>query len=178
MIPGLEPIPLRDLQALGAIKHWMIEGSLEDLTSLTPVRGNLQAEHLGNILALKGRFQTIVTLCCDRCLGQFNHQLIADVEEIIWLGELDNEAALTAAGLNSDVRQGLVECLDPRGSFDPERWVYEQLSLELPVVNRCGSDCPGMPPGRGPGSDQERLHGAEPLDPRWQALRELSREER
>ena len=177
MIPGLEPIPLRDLQALGAIKHWMIEGSLEDLTSLTPVRGNLQAEHLGNFLALNGRFQTIVTLCCDRCLGQFNHQLIADVEEIIWLGELDNEAALTAAGLNSDVRQGLVECLDPRGSFDPERWVYEQLSLELPVVNRCGSDCPGMPPGRGPGSDQERLHGAEPLDPRWQALRELSREE-
>lgn len=177
MIPGLEPVPLRDLQALGASKRWSIEGNLDELPSLTPVRGNLQAEHLGNILALKGRFQTIVTLCCARCLGQFNHQLIADVEEIIWLGELDKEAEMIAAGLNSDARQGLVECLDPRGSFDPERWVFEQLSLQLPVVNRC-SDCPGMPPGRGPGSDLERLPAAEPLDPRWQALRELRGEER
>ena len=37
MIEGLEPIPLRDLQALGAPKVWSVDGKLEDLESLTPV---------------------------------------------------------------------------------------------------------------------------------------------
>ena len=176
MIPGLEPVSLRDLQALGACKRWPIEGSLDDLPSLTPVRGELQAEHFGNLLALQGRFETIVTLCCDRCLGQYNHRLQADVEELIWLGDAENETAMAEAGLGVDGAQGLVECLDPRGSFEPERWVFEQLNLQLPVVNRCGLDCPGMPPERPRSQAAEHKDdslNAEPSDPRWAALRKL-----
>ena len=39
--------------------------------------------------------------------------------------------------------EGLVEYLDPRGDFDPQQWVFEQLNLQLPVVNHCGDLCPG-----------------------------------
>ncbi|MEB3159253.1 MAG: DUF177 domain-containing protein, partial [Synechococcus sp.] len=87
MIPGLEPVPLRDLQALGAPKVWEVEGMLSELASLTPVRGELQAEHRGNVLEVRGQLQTIVSLCCDRCLGQFNQALKVSTEELIWLGD-------------------------------------------------------------------------------------------
>jgi len=174
MIPGLEPIPLRDLQALGTVKTWTVEGSLEELPSLTPVRGSLQAEHRGNVLEVKGAFQTIVTLCCDRCLGQFNQLLSADVEELIWLGDTHNDEARIAAGLESDGVEGLVESLDPRGSFEPERWVFEQLSLQLTVVNRCGPDCPGPPGSTAPTSEVAEDSGRKPIDPRWQALQQLT----
>ena len=51
-----------------------------------------------------------------------------------------------------------------RSSFDPERWLFEQLSLQLPLVNRCGADCPG--PAR---------WSSDPAagDPRWAALARL-----
>jgi uncharacterized protein len=60
-----------------------------------------------------------------------------------------------------------VECLDPAGRFDPEQWLFEQLSLQLPLVNRCGPDCPGPPLPQGEASDEP---GG---DPRWAALRSL-----
>ena len=60
----------------------------------------------------------------------------------------------------------LTESLDPTGSFDPEHWVFEQLSLQLPLVNRCGSDCPGPELLGAPAQD-------EVIDPRWAALKKL-----
>jgi len=62
MIPGLEPIPLRELHALGSVRDWEFEGQLDELPSLTPVRGSIQAEHRGNILEVSGSAQTIVCL--------------------------------------------------------------------------------------------------------------------
>ncbi len=170
MIPGLEPVPLRELQALGSVRDWEFEGQLDELPSLTPVRGNLQAEHRGNILEVSGSAQTIVCLCCDRCLKQFNRKLSTQVNELIWLGDPEAAEAMAEQGLDASSVDGLVESLDPRGSFEPERWVFEQLSLQIPAVNFCGDDCSGMPQA----ANQEppaSLSAA--ADPRWQALLNL-----
>lgn len=43
MIEGLEPVPLQELRVLGAPSYWTVEGHLDQLTSLTPVRGQLKA---------------------------------------------------------------------------------------------------------------------------------------
>ena len=170
MIPGLEPVPLRELQALGSIREWEFEGQLEELTSLTPVRGTIRAEHRGNILEVSGSAQTIVCLCCDRCLNQFNRKLSMGTTELIWLGDSEAAAEMTEEGLDASSVDGLVECLDPRGSFQPERWVFEQLSLQLPAVNFCGDGCPGMPQL----VNQELSASVTPsADPRWQALLSL-----
>ena len=75
MIEALEPVPLQELRALGTAKVWEVEGELDELPSLTPVRGHVSAEHRGNVLAVTGQLKTIVTLCCDRCLNQFNQKL-------------------------------------------------------------------------------------------------------
>ena len=104
--------------------------------------------------------ETILTLCCARCLQQFNHALNADVRELIaFQGGPDPEDDWAALPGND-----LDDRLDPRGRFDPERWLFEQLSLRLPLVNRCGEDCPGP----------ARWSTAPPaVDPRWAALQGL-----
>jgi uncharacterized protein len=58
----------------------------------------------------------------------------------------------------------LSESLDPNGCFDPAHWTYELLSLQLPTVNRCGSDCPG------PATWSSDAQGG---DPRWAKLNQL-----
>ncbi|QNI59455.1 hypothetical protein SynBIOSU31_02592 [Synechococcus sp. BIOS-U3-1] len=170
MIPGLEPVPLRELQALGTFRVWSVAGQLDEMPSLTPVRGTLRAEHRGNLLEVEGSVQTIVCLRCDRCLGHFNQQLSAISKELIWLGQEPSDDHLAEAGLDLASPDGLMECLDPRGDFEPERWVFEQLSLQMSVVNRCGKHCPGMPQKP---SDASPTREETTPDPRWQALKDL-----
>ena len=100
----LQPVPLQELQLLEQGKHWSIAQRLSELDSLTPVRGHLHAVHRGNVLELDGEANTIVTLCCDRCLQQFNHPLSFQTREVLWLGEqareqgMDLESVLEAGG--------------------------------------------------------------------------------
>ncbi len=169
----LQPVPLQELRLLADGRSWTVDQPLSELETLTPVRGSLRAVHRGNILEVAGEASTIVTLRCDRCLQHFNHPLSFRHQEVVWLGD-----QARAAGIDAEVvleggaevleldPDGLCESLDPSGDFDPEHWLFEQLSLQLPLVNRCGSDCPGP-----------ELLGAptpnEPTDPRWAALKKL-----
>ena len=168
MIDGLEPVALQELRALGAPRRWAVEGHLDQLPSLTPVRGDISAEHRGNVLAVEGELSTIVTLCCDRCLGQFNHQLSCNSSELIWLGQSPPSEQDLQESEDIAAMEGLVECLDPRGSFEPAQWVFEQLNLQLPVVNHCGDHCPGPPL-----QAQTKPVETDAVDPRWAALRRL-----
>ena len=174
MIEALEPVPLQELRALGTAKVWEVEGELDELPSLTPVRGHVSAEHRGNVLAVEGRLNTIVTLCCDRCLNQFNQKLSCTPSELIWLG--DEQPTADELELSGEVAEmeGLVDVLDPRGQFDPQHWAFEQLNLLLPVVNHCGDHCPG-PPGlqQQPVIPDSKTQG---VDPRWQALQQLQQQ--
>ena len=173
MIDGLEPVALQELRALDAPRTWSVEGRLDALQSLTPVRGHLSAEHQGNVLAVKGALNTIVTLTCDRCLGQFNQQLSCHPQELIRLGASPPSEEQVQESADIAAMDGLVECLDPRGVFDPEQWVFEQLNLLLPVVNHCGDHC------QGPALDHhnpDRVSEESSLDPRWQALLQLKGE--
>ena len=149
----LRPLPLQELQHLDGGRHWQIGQPIAGLATLTPVRGELQATHRGNVLEVRGRAEAIVTLCCDRCLQHFNMTLSAASTELVLIGAAE-----------SDDGQ-LVERLDPRGSFDPEHWIFEQLSLQMPIVNHCGSHCPG------PATWSSASSG---IDPRWQALQNLT----
>ena len=158
--PGddLQPVPLQELRLLDAGRRWSVNQEIGGLETLTPVRGSIQVRHHGGVLEVRGEAETIVTLCCARCLQHFNHPLSASAQELV---EIDASLAAESMGLAS------AECddrLDPVGLFDPQRWIFEQLSLQLPLVNRCGSDCPG--PDRWTSDAPEG-------DPRWAALRHL-----
>ena len=162
MIPRLQPLPLQELRLLSDGRTWLVDQSIAGLASLTPVRGQMRAIHHGTVLEVEGAAETIITLCCDRCLQTYNHALAAKARELLEIGVAgpQEEEVVFAA-------EDPVECLDPGGSFDPERWLFEQLTLQLPLVNRCGADCPGPPLSRGDAS------GDGDADPRWAALRSL-----
>jgi uncharacterized protein len=166
----LRPVAIQELSGLAAGRRWELDQHLPQLESLTPVRGHVQAIHHGTVLEVEGKATTIVTLCCDRCLQHFNHPLSAQSHELLWLGEQARQQGLesslieggeTVLDLDPDA---LSESLDPHGVFDPAHWIFEQLSLQLPAVNRCGPSCPG-PASWGTGD------GA--IDPRWAALQAL-----
>lgn len=171
---NLRPVPIRELQALEQGREWTLDHQLPDLPSLTPVRGVVRAVHRGNLLEVEGQARTILTLCCDRCLQHFNHALEVEARELIWLGETPDQQGLDTAlveeaqealALDADT---LTESLDPRDDFDPAHWIFEQLSLQLPLVNRCGEECPGPAAWSSASSD---------TDPRWAALARLRSEQ-
>jgi uncharacterized protein len=166
---------LQELRLQSEGSRWLVDQPISDLDSLTPVRGELLAIHHGSVLEVQGRAETIITLCCDRCLQPFNHALHLEVRELLDLGAgeggaTDGDAVAAREATGQDART-LVPCgedLDDRlladGVFDPERWLFEQLHLLLPVVNHCGGSCPGP----------ARWSLDAPLDdPRWAALRTL-----
>ena len=170
---ALRPVAIQELSGLAEGRRWELDQPLVDLASLTPVRGHVQAIHRGKVLEVEGEAVTIVTLRCDRCLQHFNHPLGFRTHELLWLGEQARRQGLetsliergeTVLDLDPD---GLSESLDPQGSFDPEHWTFEQLSLRLPLVNRCGPDCPG-PASWGSAETT--------IDPRWAALQALQQE--
>jgi uncharacterized protein len=171
---------LQELRLQPQGRHWLVDQAIGGLDSLTPCRGELLAIHHGSVLEVQGRADTIVTLCCDRCLQPFNHALKLEVRELLDLGSgdsagrggagRDDDAASARQAAGQDART-LVPCgedIDDRlladGVFDPERWLFEQLHLLLPVANHCGSSCPG--PARW-------SLEAQVDDPRWAALRTL-----
>jgi uncharacterized protein len=158
----LQPLPLQELRLLSEGRTWPVDQSIAGLASLTPVRGRVRALHHGTVLEVEGSAETIITLCCDRCLQTYNQALSAKARELLEIavaGPEEEEVVFAA--------EDPVERLDPGGSFDPERWLFEQLSLQLPLVNRCGADCPGPPLPTGDAS------GEGDVDPRWAALRSL-----
>jgi uncharacterized protein len=170
---GLRPVPIQELRPLAEGRSWTLEQHLEGLASLTPVRGRVRAVHRGSVLEVEGEAETIVTLCCDRCLQHYNHPLDFRTRELLWLGDparasgqaglwQEGEAVLAIAG--DELLDDLGEGIDPAGSFDPGHWTFEQLSLQLPLVNRCGPECPG------PASWGHRPMAG---DPRWSALAAL-----
>lgn len=131
------------LKAPNKTERVPINEQISGLETLTPIRGEVQVTHCGTYLDVKGQAETIVTLCCDRCLRQYNHRLSVSEEELIWLdpqadqpdeGALEQEVPL----------EDLSESLSPQGFFQPLVWLYEQLCLALPQRQLCSTACEGI----------------------------------
>jgi uncharacterized protein len=112
---------------------------ISGLNSLTPVRGIFQVAHRGNFLELQLQADTILTLTCDRCLQTFNHRLKVDTSEIILLKV--EEAVLNYPLEREIITEDLSETLPPDGELIVDEWIYEQLSLAMPLRNLCTNDC-------------------------------------
>jgi len=142
-----------------------VQEHLTGLETLTLVKGQIQVTHQGNYLEVAGQAETIVTLACDRCLRHYNHRLLIEVRELIWLDAVGSQSPLTLTDQDLAPEQ-LVEALPPDGFFDPAQWLYEHACLALPVQQLCSQDCTGIPV-------QTK---AAVLDQRWAALANLKRQ--
>jgi uncharacterized protein len=140
---------------------------ISGLDTLTPIRGSLVVRHGGTFLDVFVQAETIVTLTCDRCLQHYNHRIALNTSEIIWLDEnadqdknipLEREVAV----------EDLSETLASDGYFEPDLWLYEQVTLTMPLQRLCGKDC--QPP-------LISLEEKTPLiDGRWSSLAALKKQ--
>ena len=142
----------------------IVHDRITSLDTLTPVKGKITVRHGGNFLEVASQAETITTLTCDRCLQQYNHRLAIDTSELIWLeSEIEN---IEDIPVEREVSlEDLSETLPPNGHFDPEVWLFEQLSLALPLRKVCGQNCPG--------AAETSLKDDNPIDSRWSSLAAL-----
>ena len=137
---------------------------ISGLDTLTPVRGVMSVRHGGTFLEVLAQAETIVTLTCDRCLQNYNHRLSIDTSEIIWLEEQKVTADSFLAEKEVSL-EDLSETLPPNGHFQPDAWLYEQLSLAMPMRKICGQDCQG--------ADSPTEITEPVIDSRWSSLAAL-----
>lgn len=138
---------------------------LPGLETLTPVQGQVRVTHQGNYLQVSAQVETIVTLACDRCLQQYNHRLVSNASELIWLDEKANEPSQEPLELQVAF-DDLLETLPPQGYFHPDDWLYQQLCLALPQRQLCDQKCPGIGPN-------VEMTSSPLTDRRWAALEVL-----
>jgi uncharacterized protein len=147
-----------------------VEEFLPGLETLTPVRGVVQVKHSGNHLQIFAQAEAIVTCSCNRCLQQYNHRLTIDTSEIIWLDD-ENEEDLP---LEREVTVAdLVETLHPDGHFQPSEWLYEQMSLAIPVRQLCSRNCQGIQVNTEVAETETEEQ--KPIDSRWANLEALKK---
>ncbi len=140
---------------------------ISDLNTLTTVKGTFKVTHCHSFLNVELKADTILTLVCDRCLKTFNHRLSVNTEEVILLQYPVDESTLPLE--REIVSEDLSETLPPNGELNVEEWIYEQLSLAMPLRNICGNDCD-------PPEIIENKQSAETkptIDDRWSALSQL-----
>lgn len=146
----------------------IVDQTISEFETLTPVRGKITVKHGGTYLEASAQAETIITLKCDRCLQQYNHKLILETSEIIWLEAESEEPAKRGLEVKNDL-EDLVESLPPDGHFPPEAWLYEQLCLSLPLRRLCNQDCVGIIPVPAPIPPTPEVK----VDRRWGALESL-----
>ena len=118
----------------------IVDEVVPEFETLTPVRGKVIVTHRGSYLDVSAQTETIITLTCYRCLQQYNHRLLLNAAEIIWL-DPDATAAYDGPLEKETEVEDLVESLPPDGHFDPNLWLYEQLCLALPQRELCDRNC-------------------------------------
>ena len=106
---------------------------------------------------------------CDRCLESFNYELKSSSNELIWISDETPDESHLKGTLNLE---DLMDCIDPRSDFDPQRWVFEQLNLQLPLRKICDNKCPGPLLSE---KSKARINSKNnpQIDPRWAELQNL-----
>ena len=164
-IPQLANRPDRTLEVI-------VDKMIPEFETLTPVRGKIIIKHGGTYLDVSAQTETIITLKCDRCLQQYNHRLVLDTNEIIWLEAESTEPDRRGMEVKTDP-EDLVESLPPDGHLQPEPWLYEQLCLSLPLRRLCNADCVGIAPSETPVPTPVEV---DRLDNRWGILETLKQQ--
>jgi uncharacterized protein len=152
-------------QAPERTEEIQVKEFLPGLETLTPVRGTLRVQHQGTYLDVSVQAEAIITCTCNRCLQQYNHRVVVNTQEVIWLDETANQAE--DLPLEREVAvEDLIETLSPDGHFYPSEWLYEQMCLAIPQRQLCDRKCPGIL-NTVAGSSEEII------DSRWASLQSL-----
>tara|TARA_B100000700_G_C14736173_1_gene710776 strand:+ start:44 stop:577 length:534 start_codon:yes stop_codon:yes gene_type:complete len=169
----LTPISINELKALSFPKCWVFEIYLDKLPSISPIEGTIKVEIIESLLNVKGEIEAKIKLNCDRCMDEYIEILKCKTSEKIMVNkDLEDLDSLNSSHSYND----LVDFIDPEGEFDPNNWVFEQLSLQIPILKICGKDCRGPLIRKEKGDFNQNPNQSNlqtKLDPRWSPLKKL-----
>lgn len=128
-----------------------------------PVQFSWTAQSLGTAVRLSLYLECEVAAQCVRCLQDFTLPMVIeksyDISPYDVEGEYPEYPTL------------------PDGSVDLEELAYGELVMEVSPALVCREDCPGLCSVCGRGKDTCQCEEKPPMDPRWQALADLWKEE-
>ncbi|HKP13313.1 MAG TPA: DUF177 domain-containing protein [Blastocatellia bacterium] len=153
------------------VRHLYPEGEPalgEDARLVGQTEVDLQATRAAEKVRLVGRLSATVGFECDRCLTP----LSAEVEpsfDLLYLPPLGagDEHELHDDDLSIAFYQG--------GAIDIDDLVREQVELSLPMTRLCGEACRGLCEQCGANLNQGECDCAGQTDPRWAALKDLTK---
>lgn len=118
----------------------ILDDFITELITLTPFRGLITIRHGGTFLEINLKGETIINLTCDRCLQQYNHRIKLKVFENIWLSKSWNSDQKFIQEKDL-ILEDFSETLPSEGYFNSKIWIYEQLSLSVPLRKLCSNNC-------------------------------------
>ncbi len=139
-----------------------------DLTLVAPVHVTLvvTATTAGQVWA-RGEVETVLSKECRRCLEAVEVP-VREALDLVWItpDEYGNE------------EDGELRVLDPQASeLDLEPAIREEFLLVVPRFVLCREECRGLCPRCGTNRNHEECECTpEEADPRWDALRSMTRE--
>ena len=160
----LKPIYINELRVLRDGKTWNIKGYLHSIKSLTPLIGFIKAIHEGSSIYVKGKVETIINLRCDNCLKLFNQKIRFEEDEVILISKKESNISSSKNPIDP-----LIECIKPNESFDPEKWCFDQVNLQISPFNKCNSKCNFIPSNTLINSEAKN----NVIDPRFEKLKNL-----
>ncbi len=111
----------------------------EEFNKDIPVKANLKAEIIGNLVKITGRIKATLVLTCDMCLKEFKKDFDIKVEEFFTKYSL-NESYENEFELKQD---GFIEDLNGSDEIDITDFVYQSITLDIPNKLVCDINCIG-----------------------------------
>lgn len=131
-----------------------------------PVRVDIEVVFTGQIYVGTGRVITKLIAPCSRCLEPS-------------LIEVSEELSITIIDAGSRKPEEFKDdvLVAEQGEVDIEPAVIEAIFSAIPLSPLCNSECQGLCPGCGVNKNMEACRCSEEnIDPRWEALKKLTRE--
>jgi uncharacterized protein len=131
-----------------------------------------RATREGIDVRVRGQLAAELEIPCDRCL-QDTVINVAQPFDLFYM-QYDPQTASSSERELHERDLGFSTYEDDL--LDLDQLVREQLELSLPARVLCRSDCRGLCPQCGADLNTEQCQCAQPVDPRWQALADLMKE--
>ncbi len=111
----------------------------EEFNKSVPVKANLKAEILGDLIKISGQINAFLNLTCDLCLKEFTKEYNIKVEEFFAKDKL-NEYYNAETELKEN---SFVEDLNGNDEIDISDLIYQCINLNIPNKLVCDINCKG-----------------------------------
>ena len=164
----LEQIHDRPLEWTESIRLSPEQLGVDNVTApaAVEVSGKIAAVDDGFLLTIE--LDTNLALRCDRCLEGFVSPVSSRVESLVMV---EPEQVVAGEIELEEEALGLLQLDEPE--LDTEPLIADQVQLAIPMSAKCGDDCAGLCPQCGTNRNSDQCDCTQPVDPRWQALRDL-----